>query len=155
MRQLLIAITLCGSAALASEESALPSKEELKKVIRYYYEGKSLGPILLEVKACTRVDFDKNSPTKHECVEEVKSPIAKGSHVHAWTLWTVPEGGQYDDAAIQYLHEGTVKASIDLNLTAALRSRAFRANALSKAGQWEIRVVRQGKVLGSVSFLAN
>lgn len=155
MRKLLISWFLLSSAAVYAEELPAPTTEELKKVIRYYYEGKSLGPILIEVKACTRIDFDKSSPTKHECLEEVKSPVARGTHVHAWTLWTVPEGGQYDDAAIQYVHEGTVKASIDLNLTPSLRSRAFRANALSKAGQWEIRVVRQGKVLGSVSFVAN
>jgi hypothetical protein len=152
--RLLLPILILLSAQARSEDIAVPTAEEIRKVSKYYYEGKPQGPILVEVKACTKIDFEKTSPTKNECIEEVRGPLPRGTHVHAWTLWMVPEGGQYDDAAIQYVHEGEVHASIDLNLTPALRSRAFRANALTRPGKWEIRVVRKGNILGTVSLTA-
>lgn len=154
MRFCVIAWVLVMSNAAHAEDVPAPSPQEIRKVSKYYYEGKAQGPILVDLKACTKIDFDKGSPTQNECVEEVKDTVPKGTQVHAWTLWLVPEGGQYDDAALEYVYEGEVRASIHLNLTSALRSRAFRATALTRTGKWQVRVVRKGTVLGSVSLVA-
>lgn len=141
-------VGFCSDALAQAPE--IPTSAELKKVIHYYYKGKDLGPLLADFKACLRMDLDKESPTRNECLEEVSGPVARGTHVHAWTLWMVPDEGQYDDVAIQFVHEGNVRSTIDLNLTPALRSRAFRASVLSKPGTWQLRVVRQGKTLSSI-----
>ncbi len=146
-----VAAALASSLALAEEPAPQPAKAtpaeapspaEVKKVIHYYYGGKDAGPVLADFKACTKVDTGKNSPTKNECLEEVKGPVKKGTNVHAWTLWLVPDGGNYEDIAIQYLHEGQVRSTMDIKLTTSLRSRTYRASPLSKAGKWTIKVVR-------------
>ncbi|MBI3183083.1 MAG: hypothetical protein HYZ28_13175 [Myxococcales bacterium] len=136
------------SAALAQEPApaqaapSAPSAEEAKKVIEYYYKGKEQGPVLVELKACTKLDTGKDSPTKNECLEVVNGPVKKGTNVHGWTLWLVPDGGTYEDVAIQFVHEGQVRSTMDVKLASSLRSRTYRASPLSKAGKWEIKVTR-------------
>lgn len=126
-----------------------PAAEEARKVIAYYYGGKDQGPVLVELKPCLKTDSGKESPTKNECVEPVAGPVKKGTIVHAWTLWMVPDGGSYDDVALQFAHEGQVRTTVDIQLTTSLRSRTWRSSALTKKGKWEIRVVRAGKVIAS------
>lgn len=119
-------------------------------MIRYYYGGKDQGPVLVELRACLKVDAGKDSPNRGDCLETVSGPVAKNTNVHAWMIWLVPDGGSYDDVVLQYVYEGQVRASLDLSLSASLRSRVSRANTLSKSGNWQIRVVRGDKVLGTV-----
>lgn len=151
-RNLLLAALAAPLTALA--QPAAPSPAEAKEVIEYYYGGKEQGPILAELKACTKVDTGKDSPTRSDCLEVVSGPLKKGANVHAWTLWLVPDGGSYEDVAIQFLHEGQVRSTMDIKLTSSLRTRTYRASTLSKAGKWEIKVVRgnEMKELGKVSL---
>lgn len=130
-----------------------PTPEELKKVIRYYFSGKDQGPILVDFKACTKVDTGKDSPTKSECLETISGPVKKGTNVHAWTMWLVPEGGSYDDLSIQFIHEGQVRTTTDIPLTASLRSRTYRATTVTKTGKWEVKVLRGGKELARIPMI--
>jgi hypothetical protein len=136
---------------LAAPE-ATPSAEEAKKVIDYYYRGKSLGPVLVQLTPCLKMDPAKEGPTKSECQEPVKGPVKKGTLVNAWTLWIVPEGGNYDDVALQWSHEGVVRSTTDLKLTGAFRSRTWRPTTLHKPGKWEVKVLRGAQTLGSAAI---
>lgn len=139
-------------AATKAAGLVVPTAAEAKRVIDYYYAGKTQGPVLVELKACTKLDTSKDSPNRNECVEEVKGPVKKGSNVHAWTMWLVPDGGDYEDATIQFLYEDQVRSTMDIRLTTALRSRTFRANTVTRAGKWFVKVFRGGTELASVPF---
>lgn len=129
-----------------------PSQDETRRVLNYYYHGKDQGPLLVELKACLKVDSaSKDSPTRSECTELVTGPVKKGTSVSAWMLWLVPEGGKYDDAVVQFLHAGQVRTTIDLPLTASFRTRSWRPQTLTRAGVWELRVMRGDRELGKVT----
>lgn len=126
-----------------------PSPDAIKLVLDYYYNGKARGPALLDFKACLKIDTAKDSPTKNECAEVATAPVKKNTVVQAWTLWYVPEGGNYDDITIQCLHQGQVRSTVDLTLNAAGRSRSWRSCTMSKSGQWTFKITRGGAELGS------
>jgi hypothetical protein len=130
----------------------VPSAAEAKKVTDYYFYGRDKGPLLIELKPCLKVDSGKDSPTKNDCVEAVSGPVKKGTTVHAWTLWLVPEGGSYDDVSIQYLFEGQVRSTMDVKLDkGGQRSRTWRSSGLTRSGKWEIKVMRGTRELGSAT----
>ena len=143
-----IASPALGQEAAASAPTA-PSPDEIKRVSAYYYGGKELGPILVDLKPCTKVDSEKESATKSECLESVSAPVKKNTTIQAWMLWMVPDGGNYDDVRVQFLHNGEVRSTKDVKLTGpAMRSRTWPAITVNKPGKWEIKVMRGDKELG-------
>ena len=98
-----------------------PNPEIIKQVLDYYYNGKARGPALLEFKACTKIDTTKDSPTKNECAEVATGPVKKNTVVQAWTLWYVPEGGDYDDITLQCRHQVQGRSTVDLPWNAGVR----------------------------------
>ena len=74
-----------------------PEGTEAWKVVSYYFDGKDLGPVLMESHPCLKVDNDKGSETRYECLQPVSGNVAKGTYVSAWTKWLVPKGGEYED----------------------------------------------------------
>ena len=146
-------------AAATLSDPTPPSAYEAKKVIDYYYSGRSQGPLLVDLKACLKVDIAKGSPTFLECTDPVKGPVKKGSLVHLWALLMVPDPGvsadggtpAEEEVTLQFLQGTEVKMSLALTARPGLRDRIERARALNKPGQWELRLLRAGKVLGSVS----
>ncbi|MGC4115149.1 MAG: hypothetical protein QM765_11180 [Myxococcales bacterium] len=145
----LAAALLAALPAAASAQTAEPTPDEIDRVLEYFNSGKGRGPILTGFKACTSVDNKKDSPTRLECSEEVSGPVKKGTVVHAWTAWFVPQGDRYDDIAVQFVHEGSLRATVDVSVTTAYRTRSYKSQALTKSGNWEIKVVRGEKVLAS------
>ena len=139
------------AAAAPARDVAVPSAAEASKVLDYYYYGKDKGPLLLTLVACTKVDAAKDSPTKNECIEPVTGPVKKGTTVHAWTSWMVPEGGSYEDVVIQYIFEGQVRTTADVKLSGGYRARTWRASTLAKPGKWDIKVLRGTTELGTAS----
>jgi hypothetical protein len=143
-----------GAAAAAAPAQPPPPTDEVRRVVDYYYNGKDRGPVLMELKACLKVDSAKDSPTKNECIEEVKGPVKVNTTVHGWTSWYMPKGGLYDDVSVQFAHEGQVRSTVDVKLDTEGRSRTWRSQNVSKKGKWTITVVRGGVVLGTTSFTA-
>jgi hypothetical protein len=139
-------LLLAPAAALAQTE---PTADEIHRVLDYFNSGKGKGPILTEFKACASVDTKKDSPTRFECTEEVTGAVKKGSLIHAWTAWFVPQGDSYEDISVQFLHEGSLRSTQDLSVATAYRTRTFKTQALTKSGNWEVRIVRGDKVLAS------
>jgi hypothetical protein len=140
-----------GTAAPAAVAQPPPPAEEVRRVLDYYFNGKDRGPTLVELKACLKVDTAKDSPTRFECLEEVKGPVKMNTNVHAWLVFFVPRGANYDDVAIQFLHEGNVRSTIDTKLDLEMRVRTFRSQQMTKKGKWTINVVRGSTVLGTTT----
>jgi hypothetical protein len=156
---MVLALPLAALLAAAPDGGTLPppapapTADEIKRVLDYHEAGKDLGPVLLDLVACLKVDTAKNSPSIYNCVEPVSGPVKKGTAVSAWTSWFSPKGGVYDDLAIQFAHEGLVRTTQDLKVEGGWKTRNYRANTLSKAGTWQLRVIRGGKQLGEVTVV--
>ena len=151
----LFAVTAIGQeAAPAADAKPPPPADEIKRVLDYYYTGKDRGPALVELKACLKVDSSggKDSPTRHECIEPVTGNVKKDTTVHGWTMWYLPEGGNYDDVSMQFLFGDEVRSTVDLKLNTAGRTRTWRSATASKKGKWTIKVKRGSQELGSTSF---
>lgn len=156
------AAVLCTTAALAQDAGAAPAApaqppppaDEVRRVLDYYFNGKDRGPTLVELKACLKVDSQKDSPTRFDCVEEVKGPVKVNTTVHGWTMWFLPKGANYDDVTVQFAHEGTVRSTVDVKLDTEMRARTWRSQNMTKKGKWTISVVRGGTVLGTTTVMA-
>ena len=142
-----------GVAAPAAPLVPVPTQTEARRVLDYYHQGKAQGPVLIDLKLCTKVDTAKDSPTKSDCLDRIEGPVKTNTNVHGWTVWLVPEGGNYEDVTIQFVYQGQVRNTQDLRLNNAGRSRAWRTANLSKAGTWEIKVVRGDKELAAQSVI--
>lgn len=157
MRGLIALWLLAPSLALAQADAGAapkpveppPPADEINRVLDFYFNGKDRGPALIALKACLKVDGHKDSPTKFECLEQVSGPVKKGTLVHLWTTFFVPEGGNYDDVRVQFLHEKEVRSTIDLKLDKSMRSRTWRSQGMTKTGKWTLKVMRGDKELGS------
>lgn len=130
-----------------------PTPDEAVRVANYYFGGKDAGPLLVKTVACLKVDESADSPTRNQCVQPVSGPVPKGTDVIAWTQWLVPVDGKYTDASIQFVVDGSVHETRDIeSLNEGLRMYVWRAATMSKSGKWTIKVVRAGKDLGSVDL---
>jgi hypothetical protein len=155
LSRLSLAILLASAPALAEDAlpaAAAPTADEIKRVLDYHENGKDLGPVLLDLVACLKVDTTKNSPTIYNCLEPVTGPVKKNATVSAWTAWFSPKGGTYEDLSIQFLHEGVVRTTLDVKVEGGWKTRNFRSHTLGKAGAWQIKVLRGDKELGSVKL---
>lgn len=142
LRAATIVLALLIPAAAHAEK---PDPTTAWNVVSYYFNGADEGPLLMDSKLCLDVDTEKGSETRWECVKPAGDSVPKGTTVSAWTKWLVPKGGDYDDIMIQFVHEGMVRTTKDVKLTESLRMRTFRSDKLSKAGAWEIRILRGGE----------
>lgn len=137
---------LVPGAALAGEQ---PDPAAALQTITYYFDGKDDGPVLMDAMACLKVDDEKGSDTRYECLEPLSGTVAKNTRVYGWTKWLVPKGGVYEDVMIQFLHDGMVRTTKDVKLTESLRMRTYRSEKLTKAGEWEIKIIRGSETLKS------
>jgi hypothetical protein len=147
-----VLVCLAALPTFAAEPSpAVPTSDEIKRVLEFHESGKDQGPVLLDLVACLKVDTVRNSPTVYSCLEPVLGPVKKNATVSAWTAWFCPKGGSYEDVAIQFLHEGQVRTTLDVKVEGGWKSRTFRSHTLAKSGTWQVKVIRGAAVLGSVT----
>lgn len=142
-------------APVAAQAEGQPTPEEIAKVMGYFQGGKGQGPVLTDFKACLTIDNRKDSPTRFECLEPVSGAVKKGTVVHAWTSWFVPQDDKYDDITVQFVHEGSVRATQDILVTTAYRTRSYKTLTLSKPGRWEIKLMRAGSLLATSEILVD
>ena len=141
------------SSAIAQDAAPPPSADEIKRVYDYLDNGKDRGPALLDLVACMKVDQTKGSPTQFHCLEPVTAPVKKNTTVLAWVQFLCPKDGKYEDVSIQYLHEGQVRNTYDLTLSAYGKTRTWKGSTLTKAGKWTVKVLRSGQELGSTTVV--
>jgi hypothetical protein len=130
--------------------SAPPTPDEVNRVLDYFNTGKDDGPILLELTPCLKVGKAPGEE-RMSCLEPVTGPVKKKAVLNAWTRWFVPKDGKYEDLSFQFLLGGEPRETKDLSLEkgSTTGNSAYKAATLSKAGEWEVKVRRGDKVLGS------
>lgn len=121
-----------------------PDAEAVRRVWHHFYSGQGRPPILVEAKACLKINTEKGTPGRFTCALPVSGPVPRGSLVYAWMSWLVPLGDADDQAIVQFIHEGTVRTTKDIRLRGGgLKTRFWKGARLYKLGTWEI-VIRRG-----------
>lgn len=138
------------AAAPAAAPPPAPTADEINKVLDYQDNGKDVGPILLKIVPCTKVDSAKG-PTQFTCIEPITGPVKKGTTVHAWVQFFCPKDGKYDDVTIQWQLDGSTRTTTDVSVSGLGRTRTWKASGLTKPGKWTIKVMRGDKELGSAN----
>ena len=130
-------------------ELPAPNVDSIRQVYAYHFQGAGRPPILVDLLPCLEVDTKKDSETRYDCLQPVDGPVELNSNVSAWTTWLVPKGEDPKGLSVQFVHEGIVRQTKDLTVSASsVRARAFTGAKLNKAGRWSILVLSGSKELG-------
>lgn len=151
----LVVVSLAGAARAqeatpppAGPPPPAPSADEIKKVTNYFLKGKDGGPILMDFQLCT--DVAKNEEGKNTCAAELPASAKKGDAVTAFVRFFAPKGGKYEDLKIKFLLDGEVRTTSDFTVTDSWTGYTnYKKTTLSKAGNWEVQVLRGETVLQS------
>lgn len=149
-----IAATLALMLLASTATAALPSSEEVKKVMDFYRQGQGQGVVMPEIMLCD--DVVREGEKKNECANDIQaSGAARGQSVYLWMSFMVPEG---DDARIvvEFEEGGTVHYKKDFTVSGSLRYRAWRTMRFPRTGEWTAKVYQdrgeQRTALGSYSI---
>ena len=152
----LIALAIAGTAraqdaapaAPAGPPPPAPSAYEVKKVTEYYLRGKDVGPILMELVICKKMG--KGADNKSVCEEKHGDTLKKGDPLIAFTRFFVPKGAKYEDLKVKFLLNGEVRSTSDFTLQESWTGYGnYKQTTASKAGAWEILVLRGDTQLAS------
>lgn len=150
---LLTFISLVFSFSAAAAE--LPTSDEVKKVLDFYYDGKGLGVVLIEAKMCR--DIEREGDLKNECAGQIAGqPINKGDEVYLWMSFMVPSGDEKQKIIVQFDNGGVTRMVRNLEISGSLRYRTWRKLVFDRSGQWSAKIVHDqeagARELGQVSF---
>ncbi|HEY1101347.1 MAG TPA: hypothetical protein VGF99_20585 [Myxococcota bacterium] len=124
-----------------------PSAAEIQRVTNYFLNGKDAGPILIELSLCA--DAKKNADGKLACEGPLPDTIKKGDSITAFVKFFGPKGGKYDDIKIRFLLGGEVRSTSDFTVTESWTGYSnYKKTTASKAGLWEVELLRGDVVLG-------
>jgi hypothetical protein len=125
-----------------------PTADEIKRVTAYYLKGAAAGPILLELTLCSEIG--KNDEGKMACGPELPASIKKGDAITAFVKLFAPKGGKYEDLKVKFLLDGEVRTTADFTVTESWTGYGnYKKTTASKAGTWEVQVLRGEVVLAS------
>ena len=151
---LLCAFSVVVVAGLANAQEAAPppppapTPDEINRVGAYYLKGKDAGPILMELTLCSEIG--KNEEGKLACTKELPATLKKGDGITAFVKFFAPKGGKYEDLKIKFLLDGEVRTTSDFTVTESWTGYAnYKKTTASKAGTWEVQVLRGDTVLAS------
>ena len=125
-----------------------PSAEEIKKVTEYFLRGKEAGPVLMDFIPCKKTG--KNAEGKLTCEEPITGNVKKGEALIAYVRFFVPKAAKYEDLKIKFLLNGEVRTTSDFTVSEAWTGYAnYKQTTASKAGTWELQVLRGEALLSS------
>lgn len=141
--------------APAHEPVKAPSAEAVQSTWDYYYKAKGQGPVLVDARLCTKVDTEKDSPTKFECVAEVgPEGVKANTSVNVWQAYLVPQGDT-EDLMVQTKLGNVVRETKDVRVKGeGWKTRTWNSVRLSKAGDWTISILRGDQVLKTFNVKA-
>lgn len=147
-------MSLCFSySAFAAE---IPTSQEVKKVLDFYYDGKGLGVVLIESRMCR--DIEREGDQKNECSGQIaaEEAISKGEAVYLWMSYMVPSGDEKQNIIVQFDNGGVTRSVKNMEVSGSLRFRTWRKVVFDRTGQWTAKIVhdkQEGAVeLGQITF---
>ena len=118
----------------------VPTPDEVKKVLDFYYHGQGSGLVLYDSKFCQ--DIHREGDEKNECAGEITdTPITKGAPVYLWMAYMVPMGEEKNNIIVQFEHSGITRLVKNLDISGSLRYRTWRKLVFDKAGDWTVKIV--------------
>lgn len=133
-------------APVAGPPPPAPTADEVKKVTEYFLRGKDAGPVLMDFIPCKKTG--KNAEGKLTCEERISGTVKKGEPLIAYVRFFVPKGAKYEDLKIKFLLNGEVRSTSDFTLSEAWTGYAnYKQTTASKAGAWELQVLRGDSLL--------
>jgi len=138
IRALLVALICTPVLSMAQDK---PTPQEARKVIDYYFNGKGMGVVPMELKLCREVAI--KGEMKNECVNEVANKkIAKGEEVYLWMNFLVP-AGEESKILVQYSRNEQVRDTSSLTLGGATRYRTWKKIPTSTTGSWKVKMLQE------------
>jgi hypothetical protein len=151
---------MLAAAAFAGDDAApvdtgppppAPTTEEVNKVVQYFLKGAPAGPILMEATLCKKTEKVEG---KLACVEKLPAKIKKGEAIIALVRFFVPKGAKYEDTKVKFLLDGEVRSTSDFTLTEAWTGYSnYKQTTASKAGTWEVQILRGDTVLNKQTIV--
>jgi len=142
--------------SLSAVAAEVPTSQEVKKVLDFYYDGKGLGVVLIEAKMCR--DIEREGDQKNECSGQIAAgeAITKDEAAYLWMSYMVPSGDEKQKIIVQFDNGGVTRSVKDMEVSGSLRFRTWRKVVFDRAGQWTAKIVHdkpEGAVeLGQISF---
>lgn len=138
-------------APLLAFAQTTPSADEVRKVVQFYYNGKS-GVYLIDIKLCEGVH--KEGEQKNNCKDEITSgEIFTGDEAVVWMHFFAPDGAK-ETVLVQYNRNGITRRTSSHNVRGAIRYRVWVPFKVEKAGAWDVKVVYDGetetKIMGTI-----
>lgn len=129
-----------------------PSSNEVARIFDFW-RGQGTEPVLAHFIPCLKLDLEKNSPTRFECLEQVQGPVPAGTKVYGWSDWLVPRG-QTHEVTVEIVFDGQVRLAESVVLKGRVSSPIVPstvAATLTSKGTYTLRLRRQADILKSVS----
>lgn len=123
--------------------ASLPTDEEAKKVINFYFHGNN-RIYLLDMKLCQEVPQKKGHEKRFECVQELTTGnVLKGETVKVWMNFFAPIKFS-SRIKILFTRNGIPEGISKLTVAGSkysVQNRRFRDFKPGKTGKWEIQVI--------------
>ncbi|MDH5178927.1 MAG: hypothetical protein OEZ39_00260 [Gammaproteobacteria bacterium] len=146
------ALCLIGSAQAVE----VPTTDEVRKVLDFYYQGQGLGVVLIDSKMCSEIG--KEGDLKNECVGELTA-IKKDESINMWFAFLIPNGTEKQKILIQFETGGLTRMVKEIEATGSIRYRTWRKVDFDRAGEWTASIFLDSpagtKKIGSRSFTVN
>ena len=127
----------------------VPPKDEIHRVLDYFFHGQYSPPALVEFTPCLNVDAQRGSPTFYQCVETPKETVPLNTRIHLWTMWYLPQGSKYEDILLLVYWGDQLRSTDDYKLETSGRFRTWRTVNLNRKGTWTFKIVSGTQELGS------
>ncbi len=151
MKRISILAMLSICAPFLAFSQTTPSADEVRKVVQFYYNGKS-GVYLVDIKLCEGVY--KEGEQKNNCKDEITSgEVFSGDEVIVWMHFFAPDGAK-ETVLVQYNRNGITRRTSSHTVRGAVRYRVWVPFKVEKAGNWDVKVVYDGetdtKIMGTI-----
>ena len=139
MKTLSAAAALLIAASFTAQAAELPSSDEVKRVLDYYYADGVGAPILVDFKLCG--DVYREGDEKYNCKDEIStSELETGRSVYAWMNFMVPRN-EKGEVLLQLKHDGVIRDTRKAAVEGAIRYRTWRRIALNRSGEWQLPIL--------------
>jgi len=136
----------------APSSGSVPSRDEIRRALDYYFYGKNSPPALVEFLPCLKVDIQKSSETYSQCLEIAKNSVPLNTRVNLWTMWYLPQGSRYEDVVLQAFWGEQLRSTEDYSLNTSGRFRTWKTVNLNKKGIWTFKIMQGTQELDSLKL---
>ena len=124
----------------------------VRTVFDYWRNGEK-EPVLAHFMACLKLDLNKKSRRRFECLKPVEGPVKQGTQVYGWADWLVPRDVKKADIALEFVFGGKVRLRRKLPVRGRARSPVVPTTVgarLSRRGIYTLRVIRGDDILREI-----